>query len=82
MVSEGRELIFAWTTAAETWVDFSYIGFENGSFANPFNTIAEAAGAASHGGTIKIKTGMTGERPSLAKRLTLEAIGGPVTIGQ
>lgn len=82
IVSDGRELIFEWTTASDTWVDFPFAGFENGTFANPFNTIAEAANAVSHGGTIKIKTGATGERPSLAKRLTLQAIGGPVTIGQ
>jgi hypothetical protein len=82
IVSEGRELIFTWTTAADTWVDFSYTGFENGSFANPFNTIAEAAGAASLGGTLKIKAGTTSERPNLTKQLTLEAVGGPVTIGQ
>ena len=82
IISDGRELMFEWFTPSDTWVDFQYVGFENGSFANPFNTIDEGAAAASHGGTLKIKAGSTAERPTLAKRLNLEAVGGPVTIGQ
>jgi hypothetical protein len=82
IVSDGRELIFEWLTAADTWVDFFYFGFENGSFTFPFDTIAEGVGAAAHGGTLKIKASTSSERPSISKRLTIQAIGGPVTIGQ
>jgi M6 family metalloprotease-like protein len=82
IVSDGRELLFEWIAVSETWVDFAYVGFENGSFFNPFNTIAEGANAASHGGILKIRSGATAEQVNLSKRLTLEAVGGPVTIGQ
>ena len=81
-MSDGRELIFEWTTAGDTWVDFAWFGLENGSFESPYNTLEEGVLFAAHGGTIKIKAGATSERPSISKRLTLQAIGGPVTIGQ
>lgn len=80
--SDGSELIFEWITGGDTWVDFFYFGFENGTFQNPFNTLAEGVNAASHGGTLQIKSGATAERPTITKRLTLQAVGGPITIGQ
>jgi len=72
-----------WLTASDTWVHFSYFGSENGTFANPFNTLAEGVAAASYGGIIKLKPGSTAETVNnLNKALTLEAIGGAVTMGQ
>ena len=82
IISDGRELILEWISDGEMWVDFFYFGFENGTFQNPFNTLAEGVSAAAHGGTLKIKAGATAERPTITKRLTVQAIGGPVTIGQ
>jgi hypothetical protein len=63
-------------------VDFRYVGVENGSLATPFNTVAEGMAAATHGGTLSIKAGVSSERPSFTKRLNVQAVGGPVTIGQ
>ena len=71
--------------ASDTWVDFNYTGFppfpENGSFGLPFNTVVEGVAFASHGGTLHLKPGVSSERPTINKRLTLKAEGGPVTIG-
>jgi M6 family metalloprotease-like protein len=82
----GYDLTFEWLTAADTWVDFAYAGLpqfpEQGTFDAPFNTIAEAVSAASRGGILKIKTGSSGETPTIAKPLSLEAVGGPVTLGR
>jgi M6 family metalloprotease-like protein len=81
-ISEGRELVFEWLTASETWVDFQYGGFfEFGTFENPFDTVIEGHNAAARGGRVRIKSGSTTERPTLTKPLTLEAFGGPVRIG-
>jgi hypothetical protein len=82
IVFEGRELILEWISGGETWVDFLYFGLENGTFQNPFNTLAEGVNAAPHGGTVNIKSGATGEPSTISKRLSLQAVGGPVTIGQ
>lgn len=76
-------ITFEWTTASDTWVDFHYTGTELGTFALPFNTLGEAASAASFGGAVKFKLGGTSaETLSISKRLNLQALGGPVTIGQ
>src|SRR5262249_13737262 len=82
VTADGREPLFGWISPSGTWADFHYTGMEDGSFTAPFNTLVEGAAAASHGGTIKIKSGSTSESLSLVKRLDLEAVGGPVTIGR
>ncbi len=83
IVPDGRELIFEWITASDTWADLQHLGAELGTFAQPFNTLGEAANAASHGGTVKFKTGgASTETLTISKRLALQALGGPVTIGQ
>jgi hypothetical protein len=66
----------------ETWVDFSYFGVETGTFDAPFNTIAEGVNAAPAGGILKIKAGTSPERLTISKQLSVQAIGGPVTVGQ
>jgi M6 family metalloprotease-like protein len=73
-------LAFEWITSADTWVDFQHFGLEQGSFETPFNTLAEGVAAASHGGTLKLKAGIGTEQLTIAKRVTLEAVGGPVTV--
>jgi M6 family metalloprotease-like protein len=80
ITSDGREMVFEWTSQTDTWVDFHHFGFEAGTFENPFNTVAEGVAAASHGGTLKLKAGSRAEPLTISKRLTLEAVGGPVTV--
>lgn len=79
---DGREMVFEWITSSDTWVDFHYGGSEQGTFAQPFNTLTEGVNAASHGGTVKLKPGERLETLTISKRLNLEAIGGAVTIGR
>ena len=85
-INNGRELVFEWITASDTWVDFTYPGLpavpEDGTFDLPFNTVGEGVASASHGGTLHLKPGTSSERPTITKRLLLVAEGGPVTIGQ
>jgi M6 family metalloprotease-like protein len=72
-----------WLTDGDTWVDFAYSGiFEFGTFDFPFNTFAEGQSAVPHGGTLKIKHSSSSEKPSVSKRVRIEAYGGPVTIGR
>jgi len=66
----------------ETWVDFSYTGNETGEFATPFNTLQKGVNFAPPGTIVKIKAGSTPETLQLIKPVTIEAIGGPVTIGK
>jgi len=67
----------------ETWVDFNYTGlFEVGTFAFPYDTLAEGLNAVSYGGLLKIKAGVTSETATIAKRVRVEAYGGNVTLGQ
>ena len=66
----------------ERWVDFAYGGFENGSFANPFNTLAEGLNAVPRGGILNFKPGSSRETATISKRMTMRAVGGPVTLGQ
>jgi len=72
-----------WWAEEEMWVDFTYTGFfEFGLFDFPFNTLAEGVGAVPYGGFLKIKAGFTPETATIAKRMTIDAFGGPVTLGQ
>jgi hypothetical protein len=75
-----------WWSEEETWVDFNWPGLpgqpEDGSFAFPFNTLNEGVAASSWGGFLKFKPSSTAEILTINKRLTLEAIGGQVIIGQ
>ncbi|HEX5220918.1 MAG TPA: hypothetical protein VFZ59_15215 [Verrucomicrobiae bacterium] len=81
--SGAGSITVEWVTGSDTWVHFSYVGSENGTFANPFNTFAEGVAAASYGGFIKLKPGSSAETVNnLSKALVLEAVGGAVTIGQ
>jgi len=65
-----------------SWVDFNYVGTENGTFDQPYNTLAEAIAAANPGDTICIKPGSSPETITITKAVTLRACGGPVTVGK
>jgi len=86
VTADGRQMTFEWITTSDSWVDFNYAGFpsfpENGTFNLPFNTLAEGVAFVSRGGTLHLKPGTSSERPTITKRLSLTAEGGPVTIGQ
>ncbi|MEO8260744.1 MAG: hypothetical protein ABI868_25590 [Acidobacteriota bacterium] len=83
IVNGGRELMFEWITASDTFVDFAWRGTERGTPAEPFNSIGEAVNAASHGGTVKFqRAGTSAEAITVTKRLDLVATGGPVTLGR
>lgn len=76
-----------WWTEDETWVNFNSLGLpnfaEDGTQMFPFNSVAEAVSAASHGGKIRIWSGATRETPTIhSKRVMLDAVNGPVTIGR
>jgi len=68
-----------------TWVDFANVGEEDGSEANPWNTLAKGLADAAGGGIIKIKgdTGIafTAETPTINQEVTIQADNGTVTIG-
>ncbi len=67
----------------EVWVDFNFGGLlELGSFNNPYDSLAEGVNAVADNGTVKIKAGLVNETATLTRRMRIEAVGGPVTIGQ
>lgn len=71
----------------DIWVQFGYSGTERGTFSQPFNTVAEGASAITEYPTLviptlHIKAGSTNERPTIAKRMRIEACGGTVRIGR
>lgn len=70
----------------ESWVDFSYSGFEVGNFDYPFKTLAKGIQRAYEGARLRTKSGRTSETFSkIDKPMTLEVYGPPgssVVIGQ
>ncbi len=67
----------------EVWVDFNYQGaLEFGTFDLPFNTLAEGLNSVAYNGTLKIKAGSRNETATISRKMSIEAYGGPVTIGQ
>jgi hypothetical protein len=73
----------------DIWVDFGYSGTEQGTFARPFNTVIEGVNAITtfvdtavlEFPTLYIKAGSRNERPTISKRMRIEACGGTVRIG-
>lgn len=67
------------------YVDFAWGGSEDGAIATPYNTFAEAQANLTAGGTIRIKGDTadsdSSEVLSINKAMTLEAVGGTVSIG-
>jgi hypothetical protein len=64
-----------------TWVDFSHGGTENGSFAQPFNTVTEGVSAIPVSTSLILKAGASNWTGPVNKGMTMRAFGGPVTIG-
>jgi subtilase family serine protease len=80
----GSNLINALVVlAGPVYVDFNYTGsIKNGSYNYPFKTLAQGTNAVIAGGTIIIKTaGSSAETMTVAKPMTITAIGGAATIG-
>ena len=66
---------------AETWVDFaSTKNVELGTENLPYNTLSEGINAVVAGTVLKIFTGTTVQSVVIDKPMTLQAVGGPVTI--
>jgi hypothetical protein len=67
----------------EIWVDFNAPGiFANGSFDLPYKTFAQGTTAVGSGGVLWIKAGHRNEIvTNLNKPMTIQAYGGPATIG-
>jgi hypothetical protein len=57
-------------------------GWEDGSFAHPYNTVTEGHFAALPGDTILIGPGNYPETVTLSTRSTIDNLGGTVTIGR
>lgn len=72
---------FRCSLSPETWVDFAYVGVEVGTFAQPFNTMAEGVQAVPNGGTLSIKAGASSTPITITKPMSIQAYGGLVTIG-
>ncbi len=77
-------------TVFDVWVDFGNFGGENGSFGQPFNTVAEGVGAiplnAPAGGaselpTLWIKEGSTSETATINRPMIIRSCGGTASIG-
>lgn len=67
---------------AVVWVDFTHAGSEDGSYARPYNTLAEGLAAVPTGGVLRFMAGATSATATVNRGMTLQAPLGPVTIGQ
>jgi hypothetical protein len=63
------------------WVDFAYVGTENGCYEHPYNTLSEGVSYVPDDGTLIFKAGSSSETGTISKRITLKAYGGNVRIG-
>lgn len=66
----------------EAHVDFAHIGVEDGGQAQPYDSIYEGLHVAAENGTLHIAAGATAATPRFDKPMTIQAVGGAVTIGQ
>jgi M6 family metalloprotease-like protein len=66
----------------EIWVDFSYSGFEDGSFDHPFNLLSEGVNAVASGGSLMIKFSYSPLPAHITKPMRIRAYGGPALIGR
>jgi hypothetical protein len=71
--------------ALVVWVDFAFGGVSNGSFANPYSTLAQAVAGIPVGGIMKFKGDSlitaTPETPRITKPMQLRSIGGMTRLG-
>jgi len=65
------------------WVDFAWNGPNEGDFFRPFNSLAQAMERVPAGGVVRIKPGITSERPVFPtdKQIRFLAPGGSVAFG-
>jgi hypothetical protein len=63
------------------WVDFGHTGLEAGTFAAPWNTLAEGVANADPGQVVRLRAGASSETPTISDPLSLEAFDSPVTVG-
>jgi hypothetical protein len=63
------------------WVDFAYTGYEVGTEAQPFDTLAEGVAAAQEGGKVFVKAGSSSETIDINKEVEIVAVGGEFRIG-
>jgi hypothetical protein len=80
----------SFTQPALTWVDFNYSGTQNGSYPNPFVTLAQGTNSVPSGGTIAIKgpsinanqgPAISHETMKISKPMKIITVGGVATIG-
>jgi subtilase family serine protease len=94
--TNGYDLVTGWGTpngmglitailaySAGVWVDFNYTGGgNNGTFNNPYTTVAQGTNAVLPNGTIWIRSaGSTHETMTITKPMTIRAYNGAATIG-
>jgi hypothetical protein len=70
-----------WLSAEDTWVDFNFTGTPNGTFSNPYTTMAAGIAACSYGGNLHVKTGTSSETPTITKPMHIVGYNGPANIG-
>ncbi len=63
------------------WVDFDYLGVEDGSEAQPFNLFAEGIFVVPASGVINLKPGVSDETDTTSKAMTITSVGGTARIG-
>jgi hypothetical protein len=72
--------------AGPVWVNYSYSGFQNGTYLNPYATLAQGTNAVANGGTIAINAiTQPSHSPSaitILKPMTITTANGPSVIGQ
>jgi hypothetical protein len=77
-----RYLQISWSSEPGVWVDFSYTGFKNGSFWQPFNQLNEGVNAVAPGGYLYIKHSATPLPANVTKSMYIRTYNGPVRIGK
>ncbi len=82
MLGMLRDLGWTAPSLGNTYVDLTNGGFEDGTFANPFDTVIEGVLAAPNGGTVWILPGSYDESLIIDRPMTLRAWSDPITIGQ
>jgi hypothetical protein len=65
-----------------TWVDLGYGGGSNGSFNQPYGSLAAAVGATNPGGRIVLKASSAYQTLTINKALTIDSFRGIARVGQ